>query len=106
MLLQGICDSYFPDAGQFHFIEFMQVVHKKLSDFSGNSDPLLDVVNDLLNKYKIIFIDEFQIEDIADAMIIGTLIEALSRKGLRLFISSNSHPDRLYKDGLQRAKFL
>ena len=106
MLLQGICDSYFPDAGQFHFIEFMQVVHKKLSDFSGNSDPLLGVVKDLSNKYKIIFIDEFQIEDIADAMIIGTLIEALSRKGLRLFISSNSHPDRLYKDGLQRAKFL
>ena len=69
--------------GNFTFIEFMQVVHKKLSDFSGNSDPLLGVVKDLSNKYKIIFIDEFQIEDIADAMIIGTLIEALSRKGLK-----------------------
>ena len=106
MLLQALQDSYFSDAGEFHFIEFMQLVHKKLYDFSGNSDPLMSVVKDLSNIYKIIFIDEFQIEDIADAMIIGTLIEALSKKGLRLFLSSNSHPDNLYKDGLQRDKFL
>ena len=106
MLLQGLQDSYFPQAGQFHFIEFMQLIHKKLSEFSGNSDPILKVVKSLSNDFKIIFIDEFQIEDIADAMIIGTLIEALSRKGTRMFISSNSHPDYLYKDGLQRAKFL
>jgi cell division protein ZapE len=106
MLLQALKDSYFSHAGQFHFIEFMQIIHKKLSEFSGNSDPLLKVVKNLSNDYKIIFIDEFQIEDIADAMIIGTLIEALSQKGIRMFISSNSHPDDLYKDGLQRAKFL
>ena len=106
MLLQSLQDSYFPQAGQFHFIEFMQLIHKKLSEFSGNSDPILKVVKSLSNDFKIIFIDEFQIEDIADAMIIGTLIEALSQKGIRMFISSNSHPDDLYKDGLQRAKFL
>ena len=106
MLLQALQDSYFSQAGQFHFIEFMQLIHKKLSEFSGNSDPILKVVKSLSNDFKIIFIDEFQIEDIADAMIIGTLIEALSQKGTRMFISSNSHPDNLYKDGLQRAKFL
>ena len=106
MLLQGLQDSYFPQAGQFHFIEFMQLIHKKLSEFSGNSDPILKVVKSLSNDFKIIFIDEFQIEDIADAMIIGTLIQALSQKGTRMFISSNSHPDDLYKEGLQRAKFL
>ena len=106
MLLQALKDSYFSHAGQFHFIEFMQLIHKKLSEFSGNSDPILKVVKSLSNDFKIIFIDEFQIEDIADAMIIGTLIEALSQKGTRMFISSNSHPDDLYKDGLQRAKFL
>ena len=106
MLLQAIQKSYFSDAGQFHFVEFMQLVHKKLSEFSGNSDPLLKVVKSLLSDYKIIFIDEFQIEDITDAMIIGTLIKELSKKGARLLISSNSHPDNLYKDGLQRDKFL
>ena len=106
MLLQAILDCYFSNSAQFHFIEFMQLVHNKLVDFSGTSDPLIKVVKHLSNDHKIIFIDEFQIEDIADAMIIGTLIEALSNSGIRLLISSNSHPDNLYKDGLQRAKFL
>ena len=106
MLLQAINDYYFSNAGTFHFVEFMQLVHKKLSDFSGNSDPLLMVVKSLSRDYKIIFLDEFQIEDIADAMIIGTLIESLTIKGTRLMITSNSHPDDLYKNGLQRAKFL
>ena len=106
MLLQALNDCYFSNSGKFHFIEFMQLVHKKLSDFSGNSDPLLMVVKSLSKEYKIIFLDEFQIEDIADAMIIGTLIESLTNKGTRLMITSNSHPDDLYKNGLQRAKFI
>ena len=106
MLLQAINDHYFSNSGTFHFVEFMQLVHKKLSYFSGNSDPLLMVVKSLSIDYKMIFLDEFQIEDIADAMIIGTLIESLTVKGTRLMITSNSHPDDLYKNGLQRAKFL
>lgn len=106
MLLQQIQDCYFSNSAQFHFIEFMQLVHNKLADFSGKSDPLKMIVKYLSRHHKMIFIDEFQIEDIADAMIIGTLIDALSNKGVRLLISSNSHPDNLYKDGLQRAKFL
>jgi cell division protein ZapE len=106
MLLQAIQDCYFSHSAEFHFIEFMQLVHNKLDDFSGTSDPLLKVVKYLSIKYKIIFIDEFQVEDIADAMIIGTLIEALSNKGIRLHISSNSHPNNLYREGLQRSKFL
>ena len=106
MLLQAINDHYFSNSGTFHFLEFMQLVHKKLSYFSGNSDPLLMVVKSLSKDYKMIFLDEFQIEDIADAMIIGTLIESLTVKGTRLMITSNSHPDDLYKNGLQRVKFL
>ena len=106
MLLQAINDCYFSNSGKFHFVEFMQLVHKKLSDFSGNSDPLLMVVKSLSKEYKIIFLDEFQIEDIADAMIIGILIESLTNMGTRLMITSNSHPDDLYKNGLQRAKFI
>ncbi|MDA9925047.1 cell division protein ZapE [Gammaproteobacteria bacterium] len=106
MLLQAINNHYFSNSGTFHFVEFMQLVHKKLSDFSGNRDPLLMVVKSLSKDYKMIFLDEFQIEDIADAMIIGTLIESLTVKGTRLMITSNAHPDDLYKNGLQRAKFL
>lgn len=106
LLLQAINECYFPHSGKFHFVEFMQLIHNQLSNFSGNRDPLLMVVNNLAKNYKIIFIDEFQIEDIADAMIIGNVIESLSNKGTRIMISSNSHPNNLYLNGLQRAKFL
>ena len=106
LLLQTICESYFPNAGIFHFMEFMQLVHKNLSDFSGTSDPLLKVVKRFSKEYQVIFIDEFQIEDIADAMIIGTLIKSMVKTGTRIFLSSNALPKDLYKDGLQRSKFL
>lgn len=106
LLLQTICESYFPNAGIFHFMEFMQLVHKNLSDFSGASDPLLKVVKRLSKEHEVIFIDEFQIEDIADAMIIGTLIKSMVKTGTRIFLSSNALPTDLYKDGLQRSKFL
>ena len=106
LLLQAIDDSYFRASGRFHFIEFMQLVHQKLSDCSGTKNPLIKVAQDLAKSYEIIFIDEFQIEDIADAMIVGTIIESLNKKGVRLMFSSNASPDDLYKDGLQRNKFL
>ena len=106
LLLKTICESYFPNAGIFHFMEFMQLVHKNLSDFSGTSDPLLKVVKRFSKEYQVIFIDEFQIEDIADAMIIGTLIKSMVKTGTRIFLSSNALPKDLYKDGLQRSKFL
>ena len=106
LLLQTICESYFPNAGIFHFMEFMQLVHKNLSDFSGTSDPLLKVVKRFSKEYQVIFIDEFQIEDIADAMIIGTLIKSMVKTGTRIFLSSNALPKDLYIDGLQRSKFL
>ena len=106
LLLQTICESYFPNAGIFHFMEFMQLVHKNLSDFSGSSDPLIKVVKRFSREYQVIFIDEFQIEDIADAMIIGTLIKSMVKTGTRIFLSSNALPKDLYKDGLQRSKFL
>ena len=106
LLLQAIDNSYFPLSGRFHFIEFMQLIHLNLSEISNTKDPLLAVAKDISNKYNIIFIDEFQIEDIADAMIIGVVIESLINNGVRIMISSNTHPDDLYRDGLQRNKFL
>ena len=56
LLLQTICESYFPNAGIFHFMEFMQLVHKNLSEFSGISDPLLKVVKRFSEEYQVIFI--------------------------------------------------
>ena len=106
LLIQAIADSYFNDVGVFHFIEFMQMIQVNLSQIKGIKDPLPQISKNLSKKYKVIFIDEFQVEDIADAMIIGIILESLHANGVRLMLSSNAAPDNLYKDGLQRDKFL
>jgi cell division protein ZapE len=84
----------------------MQNIHNELSVMSGKSDPLNLIAKSLSKKYKIIFIDEFQVEDVADAMIIGNLLNQLIQLDVVLYITSNAHPDDLYKDGLQRQKFI
>ena len=106
LLLKAIDSSYFKNSGQFHFLEFMQLIHNSLFEVSKNKNPLALVAKKIAKNYDMLFIDEFQIEDIADAMIIGSVIESLVSKGIRIMLSSNSHPNNLYKDGLQRNKFL
>ena len=106
LLLKAIDSSYFKNSGQFHFLEFMQLIHNSLFEVSKNKNPLALVAKKIAKNYDMLFIDEFQIEDIADAMIIGSVIESLVSKGVRIMLSSNSHPNNLYKDGLQRNKFL
>ena len=90
----------------FHFIDFMHMVHSELSRLVGNKDPLNIIAKSLSSKYKIMLIDEFQVEDVADAMIIGNLLSQILKNGSQLFLTSNVHPDDLYKDGLQRQKFM
>ena len=94
------------DKGLFHYIDFMQDIHESLTKLSGKKNPLDEIAKSLNRKYKIIFIDEFQVEDVADAMIIGNLINQLIQSGMLIFITSNTHPDNLYKNGLQRQKFM
>ena len=90
----------------FHYIDFMQNIHNQLADLSGKSDPIDFIAKSLSKKYQIIFIDEFQVEDVADAMIIGNLLNQLIQLDVILYITSNAHPNDLYKDGLQRQKFI
>lgn len=89
-----------------HFHRFMQRVHKQLKVLSGEKNPLDIVADDLSKQYKVICFDEFFVSDIADAMILGGLFEKLFAKGVSLMATSNIVPDNLYKDGLQRARFL
>ena len=90
----------------FHYIDFMQNIHNELAALSGNSDPLNHIAKSLSKKYQIILIDEFQVEDVADAMIVANLLKQLIKLNVVLYITSNAHPDDLYKDGLQRQKFI
>jgi cell division protein ZapE len=90
----------------FHYMEFMQSIHEQLSNLPGKKNPLNIIARDLSKRCKVIFIDDFQVEDITDAMIIGNLLNQLTALNTTLYLTSNTHPDDLYKDGLQREIFI
>lgn len=89
-----------------HFHSFMKNVHDALAALPDQSDPLDTVARDIAEKYRVICFDEFFVSDIADAMLLGNLFTALFDNGVTLVATSNVAPDDLYKDGLQRARFL
>lgn len=96
----------FDDKMRVHFHRFMHRVHQDLKTFSKQSDPLKLVAKKLAKETRIICFDEFFVSDITDAMILGTLMEELFASGIVLVATSNIEPDGLYKNGLQRARFL
>ena len=89
-----------------HFHRFMQRVHKDLTALSGQKNPLDIIAKRIANQTRIICFDEFFVSDITDAMILGGLFERLFGHGITLVATSNIEPDNLYKDGLQRQRFL
>jgi len=91
---------------RIHFHRFMQRVHGELKQLDGQKNPLVIVAKRLSEEARIICFDEFFVSDIGDAMILAGLMEELFANGVSLVCTSNIVPDGLYKDGLQRARFL
>jgi cell division protein ZapE len=89
-----------------HFYRFMRQVHAELRKIADRSDPLDAVAQHMAQSVRLICLDEFFVADIADAMILSALFEGLFRRGIILVATSNVAPQDLYKDGLQRARFL
>lgn len=89
-----------------HFHRFMRRVHGELRLLKDRSDPLEIVADTLSGEASVICFDEFFVVDITDAMILGNLFKALFARGVTLVATSNIPPDQLYKDGLQRDRFL
>ena len=94
------------DKLRIHFHRFMARVHLALREKQSTRDPLAEIAREWALQYRVLCFDEFFVADIADAMLLGGLLQALFEEGVTLIATSNVAPDDLYRDGLQRAKFV
>ena len=110
----GRTDAPLPQNGRWgkggkqrtHFHRFMRSVHARLHVHAGERDPLAAIAHEWSRSLRVLVLDEFFVNDIGDAMLLGRLLERLFDEGVVLVTSSNTPPGELYKDGLQRARFL
>jgi cell division protein ZapE len=91
---------------RIHFHHFMRDIHRELAALKSEEDPLDIVARHLARRYRLICFDEFHVNDIADAMILGRLLERTMGRGVVYCMTSNYAPDDLYPNGLQRERFL
>jgi cell division protein ZapE len=96
---------------RIHFHEFMRDIHAEIHRWRqaptrAATDPIPKLARTIASEAWLLCLDELQITDIADAMIVGRLFQALMDDGVVVVITSNRAPKDLYKDGLQRDRFL
>lgn len=94
------------DKLRMHFHRFMSYVHEELRQLGNEADTLTKVARKIARQTRVLCLDEFHVNDIGDAMILGTLMQELFKQRVTLLTTSNRPPDDLYKDGLQRARFI
>ena len=115
-----LMDLFFADVPmarkrRVHFHEFMLEVqerlHRRREELAAKgappeADTIVPIAKQIASETRLLCFDEFQVTNIADAMILARLFEVLFDEGLTVIATSNRKPDDLYKDGLQRERFL
>nr|WP_315290525.1 cell division protein ZapE [Serratia proteamaculans] len=91
---------------RLHFHRFMLRVHEELIELQGQENPLEIIADGFKAQTDVLCFDEFFVSDITDAMLLATLLQALFARGITLVATSNIPPNDLYRNGLQRARFL
>jgi cell division protein ZapE len=89
-----------------HYHRFMGEVHESLRTLGNQQNPLIEVAAQFAARCRVLCLDEFLVNDIGDAMILAGLLDALFARGVTVITTSNTAPSDLYKNGLQRARFL
>ena len=108
MILNFFFENFELTKLRLHFNEFMISFHdfRHNQKFQGNDTSIETFVKTLKKDIDIIYLDEFQVTNIVDAMILGKLFENIFKENIKVLISSNIKIDDLYKDGLQRDQFI
>ena len=108
MILNIFYENFYYSKKKFHFNEFMLNFHDFV--FQNKNKKKVNIVNNFVSKlkkkYKLIYLDEFQVTNIVDAMILGNLFKKIFDENIKVIFSSNIKINDLYKDGLQRDQFL
>ena len=94
------------DKKRVHYHRFMLDIHEKLRHLPRSPDPLLIIGKEIADQTQVLCLDEFHVTDVADAMILTGLLNALFKNGVTLVATSNTRIDDLYLNGLQRERFM
>jgi cell division protein ZapE len=91
---------------RLHYHHFMHDIHHRLAAMKGQTEPLTHIAQEISRSIRLLCLDEFHINDIADAMLMRGLLQGLLDHGVAVVVTSNAEPDSLYRNGLQRSQFV
>lgn len=105
-LMDLFCQHIAFSVKRYHYHHFMKSVHDELKQIKDQQNPLQMIAADFAANYQILCLDEFMVNDITDAMLLHGLLQGLIERGVVIVTTTNIPPDDLYKNGLQRSRFL